>query len=256
MSNFNKLDKQQIEVFLHQDTGLIWSSEEVNYIENRFRIVGAYVGKSPANNAEKALPYILTKEHIQLLLFSNTCVLISAEHECPTSKQIEDYENQKGNDFAIWKAQTTVYSAKMKALFLQRKFENYLVPAKPTPPISYETGSRDLLWYNTRENRNWECCLTPTDLKKFKLYRAIWNFGWFIGCGSKFGSEFILYGEDPSCCHSSVIVSCKFVSVVTAKELIGQSRIGTAVKKLHSFCSWDEKNDCLLLLSSYWTTWA
>jgi tRNA intron endonuclease, catalytic C-terminal domain len=245
---------KKIKIFLHSDAGLVWSFEEADYIQINYRIVGVLVGNSPLNSREKSLPFRLAKEQIRLLLSLNACTLLTTEYSIPSAQQILEHGNQKESEYFEWEIQKELYSLKMKDIFLGLNPENVIKPSKPILPIAYETNSLSLPWCHTKEIIN--LALSSEEMKKFKIFNALWGMGWFIGCGSKFGSEYLLYGSDPSTCHSSIIVSCGLSLVLNPRNLIGQSRIGTAVKKVQCFCSWDEDKDQLVILTSIWTSWA
>jgi len=69
---------------------------------------------------------------------------------------------------------------------------------------------------------------------KYNAFKYLWNQGYYITCGAKFGGEFLVYPGSPSQYHSQFILACTEESrSFTFKELVTFSRMATTVKKTY-----------------------
>ncbi len=69
---------------------------------------------------------------------------------------------------------------------------------------------------------------------KYNAFKYLWNQGYYITCGAKFGGEFLVYPGPPSQYHSQFILNCTEESrSFTFKELVAFSRMATTVKKTY-----------------------
>ena len=69
---------------------------------------------------------------------------------------------------------------------------------------------------------------------KYNAFKYLWNQGYYITCGAKFGGEFLVYPGSPSQYHSQFILACTEESrKFTFKEFVTFSRMATTVKKTY-----------------------
>jgi tRNA-splicing endonuclease subunit Sen34 len=72
------------------------------------------------------------------------------------------------------------------------------------PKINIKTSSKSLKWYNDDDNKSktlesakqskvWTWPETPQEEYKYKIYCDLWNKGYFISSGLKFGGDYLLY---------------------------------------------------------------
>jgi len=69
---------------------------------------------------------------------------------------------------------------------------------------------------------------------RLETFRVLWKKGYFIGEGSKFGGDFLVYLGDPLKFHSSYIVIClerKSASLERSQDKVAKSRLGNQVGK-------------------------
>ena len=113
----------------------------------------------------------------------------------------------------------------------------------------------------------------PSDLierAKCAVFKDLWDKGYYMGGGLKFGGDFLVYpgmsiGEtslqrnsrllgDPLRYHShftaTVIESPE--KTVMPMEIVAHGRLGTATKKTHLFCTWDEAEGKVSYVSIEW----
>ncbi|THH10183.1 hypothetical protein EW145_g1485 [Phellinidium pouzarii] len=117
------------------------------------------------------------------------------------------------------------------------------IPTKSTPlswyrPLehSYETLT------SAREAGVWLCPSTAEERARCGVFRTLWEKGYYMGCGIKFGGEFLVYPGDPLRYHSHFVASvlASASAPLRPMEIIAHGRLGTATKKAHLLCSWDE----------------
>lgn len=113
----------------------------------------------------------------------------------------------------------------------------------------------------------------PSDLTeraKCAVFRDLWERGYYMGGGLKFGGDFLVYPGipnnitplqlglrllgDPLRYHShftaTVIESPE--KVILPMEIVAHGRLGTATKKTHLFCTWDEMANTVSHVSIQW----
>lgn len=72
------------------------------------------------------------------------------------------------------------------------------------PIINIKTSSTSFTWYNNNENwfdsintakqnNLWIWPSTLKDIQKYKIYSDLWNKGYYITSGIKFGGDYLLY---------------------------------------------------------------
>ena len=109
-----------------------------------------------------------------------------------------------------------------------------------------------------------------TDRAKCAVFRDLWDQGYYMGGGLKFGGDFLVYpgilismaphqlslhlSGDPLRFHShftaTVIESPE--KTVMPMEIVAHGRLGTATKKTHLLCTWDEKANKVSYVSIQW----
>lgn len=74
--------------------------------------------------------------------------------------------------------------------------------------------------------------LKLTTKLKCTVYRDLWEKGYYITQGDKFGGDFLVYLGDPVCHHAIFIVRCvKPEQRMMPTEIVAFGRLGTSVKK-------------------------
>ena len=73
-------------------------------------------------------------------------------------------------------------------------------------------------------------------------FRRLWEDGMYLGQGIKFGGEFLGYPGDPLRYHSHFVTTTMQTPdrVIRPLELVAFGRLGTATKKAHLLCCFDE----------------
>ena len=154
--------------------------------------------------------------------------------------------------------------------------------AAQTFNVTIPASSSRLGWYNpstatystldaAREAGVWTYPVTPYERAKCRVFQDLWEKGNFMGGGIKFGGDFLIYPGmfSPSECHdptdrlfsgdplryhshfvATVVESPK--APLTPMEIVAHGRLGTATKKSHLFCEWDEDTQQVTYFSVEW----
>ncbi|KAL1947435.1 hypothetical protein VTO73DRAFT_14396 [Trametes versicolor] len=146
--------------------------------------------------------------------------------------------------------------------------ERPATPSKPAPPtfnVTIPASSSELEWYAPRGHAHptlasartagvWSYPTTPYERAKCRVFQDLWEKGNFMGGGIKFGGDFLVYPGDPLRYHShfvaTVIESPK--APLMPMEVVAHGRLGTATKKSHLFCEWDEQSQEVTYFSVEW----
>ncbi|XP_043937576.1 tRNA-splicing endonuclease subunit Sen34 isoform X2 [Protopterus annectens] len=88
---------------------------------------------------------------------------------------------------------------------------------------------------------------------RYRVLRDLWNKGYYISAGNKFGGDFLVYPGDPLRFHAHYIaVCCPYKKRIPVYSLIAMGRLGTNVKKTLLLCSVDSNGD-VTYTSLQWT---
>ena len=105
---------------------------------------------------------------------------------------------------------------------------------------------------------------------KCAVFRDLWEKGYYMGGGLKFGGDFLVYPGIPisfgslrlgSCLsgdplryhsHFTATVIESLEKTVMPMEIVAHGRLGTATKKTHLFCTWDETTGKVSYISIEW----
>ncbi|TPX50439.1 hypothetical protein SeMB42_g02237 [Synchytrium endobioticum] len=136
------------------------------------------------------------------------------------------------------------------------------LPTLPPPPVSIYTSSTPLPWYAPTPLRSSQIpseYTTPTLASK--IYSDLWNRGYYVAAGSKFGGKWLVYPGDPMRYHSNHVVNIVPREGTSSdggtdmKELVAGGRLGGTVKKQYVLASWDDARDEAVYFCIEWTGW-
>ncbi|KND01767.1 tRNA intron endonuclease [Spizellomyces punctatus DAOM BR117] len=142
-------------------------------------------------------------------------------------------------------------------------------PPLPPLPISTPTSSATLPWFarsnperssldfaQARLTGLWQYPSTAEERLRYKVFCALWEKGYFITTGSKFGGDYLMYPGDPLRFHSHYVTSIVPIDkLFSPLDAVMFGRLGTTVKKSHAVCSWDDEKDELVCVCIQWTGW-
>lgn len=107
---------------------------------------------------------------------------------------------------------------------------------------------------------HWECQgnkVLPFNLDqiqpaRLRIFVDLWEKGYYITAGEKFGGDFLVYPGDPLKFHSHYIAVCvEEDQRLTPKFIVQKGRLGTSVKKTVLLC-YVNKNGSIKYQSLSW----
>ncbi|OCT73183.1 tRNA-splicing endonuclease subunit Sen34 isoform X2 [Xenopus laevis] len=79
---------------------------------------------------------------------------------------------------------------------------------------------------------------------RFKVFKSLWQKGYFLTNGSKFGGDFLVYPGDPMRFHAHFIAICyPYKEEIALSDIVTAARLGTNVKKTVLLCSADQEGE-------------
>lgn len=96
----------------------------------------------------------------------------------------------------------------------------------------------------------------PTNIQqqlRYKTFKDLWERGYYVTNGEKFGGDFLVYPGDPIMFHSQFIIQCKQKEEeMSITELIAQCRIGCHVRKTQVYAILCDHTDHVKYQSFQW----
>ncbi|KAF9476329.1 hypothetical protein BDN70DRAFT_839450 [Pholiota conissans] len=131
--------------------------------------------------------------------------------------------------------------------------------------IVIPASSSSLEWYDVsdcsystiesaREAGVWEYPSNLAERARRGVFKDLWKQGYFMGVGIKFGGEYLVYPGDPLRYHSHFTASVLESPIASLRpmEIVAHGRLGTATKKAHLLCGWDDEKKEVSYLSIEW----
>ncbi|KZT60368.1 hypothetical protein CALCODRAFT_522978 [Calocera cornea HHB12733] len=133
----------------------------------------------------------------------------------------------------------------------------------PAHWVTIPSSSLSLPWYTPRTYATlaaarsaglWTYPTTRGERAKCAAFRALWERGHYLGPGLKFGGDWLVYPGDPLRYHSHFVATALAGrdGTVRPMEVIAFGRLGTATKKAHLLCGWDEGTGQVSFFSIEW----
>ncbi|KAI0253839.1 hypothetical protein BJV78DRAFT_1274347 [Lactifluus subvellereus] len=132
--------------------------------------------------------------------------------------------------------------------------------------VSVPTTSHEFTWYDAaaahtyetldaaRAADVWNYPATPEDRARCEVFRDLWEKGYYLGGGSKFGGDWLVYPGDPLRYHSHFVATLQSSPSAPLRpmEVVAHGRLGTATKKAHLLCGWDPVSREVTYISIEW----
>ncbi|KAI0713417.1 hypothetical protein C8Q76DRAFT_768538 [Earliella scabrosa] len=141
-------------------------------------------------------------------------------------------------------------------------------PAQVTAPtftVTIPASSSELSWYaphastySTLEAARaagiWTYPTSAYERAKCRVFQDLWEKGNYMGGGIKFGGDFLVYPGDPLRYHSHFVASVieSPHAPLMPMEIVAHGRLGTATKKSHLFCEWNQETQEVTYFSVEW----
>ncbi|KAK7689137.1 hypothetical protein QCA50_007828 [Cerrena zonata] len=130
------------------------------------------------------------------------------------------------------------------------------IPASSPESLSWYS-SKGAVYDNLQSAKEAGIWTYPGDLHeraKCGVFRDLLEKGYYMGGGIKFGGDFLVYPGDPLRYHSHFVTTVidSPLSVLRPMEIVAHGRLGTATKKAHLLCGWDDEKKEVSYLSIEW----
>jgi len=240
--------------------GLVWNVEECFSLRQDSRIVGAFIGtlsKAPHTGSLNGIPMLLSSEEIDLLLSLNKISLFQFKDPNCFS---EDYINKfKLHQEMSYQNQVEVCKAERKNEIIQngdkivkgklkklKEDDNEIqvvdrdsildaeiakIPSLPRHLSLLQTfQAQPWMDYDFYQVNDWK--YQGKEIKRV-VFKDLWQKGFYLTDGGKFGGDYLVYPGDPMQFHAKYVVICfeDPISSMDEKDLVARSRLGTSVKK-------------------------
>lgn len=131
------------------------------------------------------------------------------------------------------------------------------IPASSTTFDWYLPNSEGCVYSSVESAKQagiWDFPSSPHERSRCAIFRDLREKGYFIGGGIKFGGEYLVYPGDPLRYHSHFVATVQdsFDSNIRPMEVVAHGRLGTATKKTHLICAWDDVENKASYLSIEW----
>ncbi|THU92153.1 hypothetical protein K435DRAFT_967765 [Dendrothele bispora CBS 962.96] len=132
---------------------------------------------------------------------------------------------------------------------------NVIVPAISSSMEWYSPKGRTFTSIESaKEAGVWDYPSDLHDRARCGVFRDLWEQGYFMGGGIRFGSDYLIYPGDPLRYHShfAATVIDSPISEIRPMEIVAHGRLGTATKKTHLLCGWDDEKKQVSYFSIEW----
>jgi tRNA-splicing endonuclease subunit Sen34 len=141
--------------------------------------------------------------------------------------------------------------------------DNDIVMPSGSYTVNIPASSSKLEWYApssnasltiARETGIWLYPSTLQERARCGVFRDLWEKGYYMGGGIKFGGEYLVYPGDPLRYHSHFIASVIEApdAALRPMEIVAHGRLGTGTKKAHLLCEWNDETRVVSYLSVEW----
>ncbi|KAH0626475.1 hypothetical protein JD844_001469, partial [Phrynosoma platyrhinos] len=102
-------------------------------------------------------------------------------------------------------------------------------------------------------SKDWPYPGQPDHEMRYCIFRSLWEKGFYVTTGSRFGGDFLVYPGDPMRFHAHYIALCVSQDTpLSLCDIISAGRLGTNVKKTVLICS-AGKDGTVIYTSLQWT---
>lgn len=99
----------------------------------------------------------------------------------------------------------------------------------------------------------WKYPSSDEEKLRYETYKDLWEKGYYVTNGEKFGGDFLVYPGDPIMFHSQFIIQCKDRNEeIPITELAGQCRIACHVRKTRVYAFFSENESSIMYQSFQW----
>ncbi|KAH9056673.1 tRNA-intron endonuclease catalytic domain-like protein [Lactarius vividus] len=278
----------RIPIHVSNQTAFVWDIDHVATLRSEHRICGVLSGTLPhlsQQNIFLGVPLVLIPEELVLLVEKQLATIVHdpAAHHPATPAQLESWDAQRQRGIAHQQQKKRAERAARRQRQLAEAVEDAgpgpaNTPAATTdaPPtnndntaavytVSVPTTSGAFAWYApaaheyetldaAREAGVWMYPATEEERARCEVFRDLWEKGYYLGGGSKFGGDWLVYPGDPLRYHSHFVATVQTSPSAPLRpmEIVAHGRLGTATKKAHLLCGWDPASREVTYISVEW----
>ncbi|XP_025089502.1 tRNA-splicing endonuclease subunit Sen34-like isoform X2 [Pomacea canaliculata] len=277
-----------IAIHLRSGQPTVWNPKDALRLREKYRIVGVLTGclpRAPRQNVHLGLPLQLMSEELTLLLEKGFAELLKdkpvSEEQIAKRVKImqalktkkfqeqQDLYKQERQQEMIRQLPNIIEGKKakrqhakssddqtdsIKEELLNEELEVKSMPLTPTPEKHMLV---QLLTENPWENdtmsveEDWAYPTTSFEKLRYAVFKDLWEKGFYLTSGQKFGGDFLAYPGDPSRFHSFYIVICvDYTQDLYTLDIISMGRLGSNVRKTVLLSSQDVNGQLSLLYHS------
>ncbi|KAK9880522.1 hypothetical protein WA026_011761 [Henosepilachna vigintioctopunctata] len=229
----------QINLVMKQSEVFLFEEEAWTILRKSYRIIGDFVGSL---NIIPVLPLKLFPEEVVFLLENKIARLV----------EYNSLESDNDNfDVNLLEEQRQLYRSNRKRQ-LESIFHQIVSSKRSRGDTRTELEifehELDKSCKITGDNMIWPITLKPqnsisveveydiykhTTSLRCAVYKNLWEKGYYITSGKKFGGDFLVYLGDPVSYHAIFIVKCveDVEKTIKSCEIVAFGRLGTSVKK-------------------------
>lgn len=251
-----------ITLYFKEDNIFLYKVEDWFILRKTHRIIGEVIGHS---SHVPSLPLKISPEEALVLLNKNIVEI----------REIINY-NDNGNDFNAFEKEMLecqiVDYRKTRKIQLENVLDMIMERCrknndnrsqeeilreelKKTPPVTKDNMiwpiflSSDVQESNTRLIECDRIKMNTTVLKS-RTFQDLYDKGYCVTNGAKFGGDFLVYFGDPICHHAIFIIKCvESEQLISTMEIVAFGRLGTSVKKRAVLASLLDNEICYLTIT-------
>lgn len=233
-----------ITLFFQHGHIMVYKVEDWITLRKTYRIIGEVIGTS---THIPSLPAKITPEEA-LLLMNRGIVEIREVIKCTESNQVSNFESEL-LDYQIVDYQKTrkVQLESVLDIIVEQKRINNDIRSKEeiledeinkSSPVTKENMIWPIFLINNFKKEHTQLISLAaiksfTTVLKYKTFESLYDEGYYVTGGTKFGGDFLVYFGDPICFHAIFIIKCiERDQKMSTMEMVAFGRIGTSVKKL------------------------
>ncbi|XP_032091317.1 tRNA-splicing endonuclease subunit Sen34 [Thamnophis elegans] len=269
-----------IRIHLLEGKAFVWNYADVRRIREEHCIVGVLVGalpRKPRQNVRLGLPLELLPEEARLLLDKGLAILVRSptsqslghgkNQDALFSEKVNAYEKELEENYqeqlrlSAEQKKTMMESladhiSQGRAKKRQRKGGDLLAePAesgscfvfpRESMVIQLPTARSQITQEETVDwhvaSQLWPYAGQELHEMRYLIFRDLWERGYYVTTGSKFGGDFLVYPGDPMRFHAHYIALCFSKDTpISLYDIISAGRLGTNVKKTVLLCSVEQE---------------
>nr|CAD7571456.1 unnamed protein product [Timema californicum] len=278
MIKLNKIDNK----------AFVWNSNDWQRLREEHRIVGQLIGTLahlPRQEVFPGLPLSLINEEVTLLIEKNIATLVcypslSRMPGDGVKKEFEKFRKRMHKEqveccIEERKRQITdmidriVEGKRRKLLGLNTKRRKKYSGTKCGTSEDQEKLSAKQLQEEESERKallekelskedactvRWNFPVTPGEKLRYNTFKTLWEQGYFITPGQKFGGDFLVYPGDPVKFHAQFLIICvERTSALPMSEIVAFGRLGSSVRKTVVIASPSSDQKSVVFQSINWS---